>query len=359
MKNSLLMRRATELQNEYRDLLQALMPILKSDAPWPALDSIIIFWKRNSRVVEMLFRYYYSWNDSYVYTGVCYLDYHNNNQYPFLLLGKNHILDDPLVAYADIVFKNKNEVWTKTFLSQIIIASENNLEILNNCKGRIMILPLRLLSQSFSDVVYSVGESLFFSLFNDITDLDGLYRLETIEEIESHLIPNANAIICFSEHDSPSVSLKDRFEEAALAYSDTFYSECAGEEFYFLVYSSLLQAVDIVLSCLEYECTPFLINFKVLFYCSTVIDNITEYEQIKDIIKMKMHLAYAVMRHANKEKLHASGYDVFLEKSENFENLLNLAMKRKGISQKSIQTSEYKTAVLAVKESLEDLYKIL
>ena len=93
------------IQKEYKELLISLLPKLKSGFAAEALDEINIFWLKNINIVRLYLEAVVPYNDSYVFTASTFLDYEDNEHLPFLLLGENHILDDPLSRYSELCGK--------------------------------------------------------------------------------------------------------------------------------------------------------------------------------------------------------------------------------------------------------------
>lgn len=62
---------------------------IKYEFSMAILDEIVLFWKRNIGIVQLyLYNDFYN-NDGYVFTAATFMDYEDDEQYPFLLLGKN------------------------------------------------------------------------------------------------------------------------------------------------------------------------------------------------------------------------------------------------------------------------------
>ena len=96
------MEKMNQIQIEYKILLQKLLPKLKSEFSVQALDEINLFWYRHMDIVRLYLASEFAGAESYVFTAATYLDYDDNEHLPFLLLGKQHVLDDPLSKYSAI-----------------------------------------------------------------------------------------------------------------------------------------------------------------------------------------------------------------------------------------------------------------
>ena len=103
MSHNLLLNKIYIIQYEYRKTLEYLAPKLKSDYDYTALDEIALFWNRYIEAVQLYLKYWFAGKDSYTFTSSAFLDFERSDHIPFLLLGKNHIVDDPLRKYVDIL----------------------------------------------------------------------------------------------------------------------------------------------------------------------------------------------------------------------------------------------------------------
>ena len=136
-----------QIQIEYKALLQKLLPKLKTEFSVQALDEINLFWYRHIDIVHLYLVSEFANDDSYVFTAATYLDYEDNEHIPFLLLGKQHVLDDPLSKYSSIC-KNLTDTKSSNILyDQIKKTAEDNIKIIDNCQGSIFVVPLRLFNQ--------------------------------------------------------------------------------------------------------------------------------------------------------------------------------------------------------------------
>ena len=98
----LLETKINSIQEEYKNLLITLLPRLKSSMSKEALDDINLFWIKHMDAVELYLQAIFAGEESYVFTASTYMDYDDQEYVPFLLLGKKHILDDPLGKYSEI-----------------------------------------------------------------------------------------------------------------------------------------------------------------------------------------------------------------------------------------------------------------
>lgn len=305
MKSNLLMEKMHLIQIEYKTLLQKLLPKLKSKFSVTALDEINLFWYRYIDIVRLYLVSEFSGNESYVFTAATYLDYDDHEHFPFLLLGEKHVLDDPLSKYSAICKDIQDPKAADLLYEQVGKTAEDNIKIIENCEGEIFVLPLRMFNQFLtSESFFDLGERTFSSLFNDISNLKDFFaKCKTIDDVLTHGRSDMANLILFSQNDDQTKDLKSRFSDALkenahmldLCQSDAF-------NFFVMVYGCIQQAVDVIISCLEYSCIPF-IRFPVaLHYISLLTENIKEEEHVR-ILRYKMSIAFVLHKLVDKEQL--------------------------------------------------------
>ena len=355
MKKNLLLLKIQELQKEYHDLLLSDLSGLESSSPYSALDEICLFWNRNIKLVQLFLKHYIS-NSDYVFTAGTFLDYQDNEHYPFILLGNNHLIDDPLCAYAELFPKIEGDNIAEELLRQIVLSAKDNIRIIENCENKILILPLRILNQRpREESMYELGEAAFLSLFEDVNSINDVVGYKTIDEVLKHLKTGADQMIIFSENDNLDLPFVQRFELAMKSHPFIECKNSDGYNFVFMIYSFIQQSIDVVVSCVEYGCTPYL-RYPVAFhYANLLLENIAP-ELNLDEMKFKMYLAHLVYVHCDKEKLNYSGFHCFLQNKKSFEaNLLN-KLNCEGINEKNINMPLMSQTV---KRCLEEYYDTL
>ena len=91
MKSNLLLNKIHLIQTEYKELLTALLPKLKSSHAPEALDEINLFWLRHIEEVQLYLKAWFPGENSYVFTAATYMDYSDKEHLPFLLMGDKHL----------------------------------------------------------------------------------------------------------------------------------------------------------------------------------------------------------------------------------------------------------------------------
>ena len=132
MKSNLLLDKIHLIQTEYKELLSALLPKLKSSHSPEALDEINLFWLRHIEEIQLYLKAWFSGENSYVFTAATFMDFEDNEHLPFLLMGDKHILDDPLSKYSEIRSKMPDGKDAEFLHKQISVTAEDNLKLLDN-----------------------------------------------------------------------------------------------------------------------------------------------------------------------------------------------------------------------------------
>lgn len=298
MKANTLMNRIFQLQDDYRDLLTLLLPRIKETHTSAALDEIRLFWFRHSNEIQLYLRMWLPSENSYIFTAATYLDFGNNEHLPFLLLGNNLIFDDPLGRYIQTQNSLPNKQDEDFLFEQIVTTIEDNLNLLVNVKSNVLILPVRMFNQ-IGDVdpyLYKSGEHAFVSLFNNVDSIDDFFsKCTSFDDIMRYVRDDIKDNIIFSQHDDLSLPIEDRFRCALVdspyivnkEYSDSY-------NFFMIVGGPIFQAVDIVFTCIEYECYPY-IRYPVTFHYAMLLSkSLADKEHRISSLRFQMAICYLV-----------------------------------------------------------------
>ena len=83
MNNNYLFRKIHEVQLEYKELLQGLESVVRSNDFQYVIDEIGLFWYRKRNFVNLFLQYIPDGSNSYFVAGGSYLDIDHNEHYPF------------------------------------------------------------------------------------------------------------------------------------------------------------------------------------------------------------------------------------------------------------------------------------
>lgn len=360
MKSNLLLNKIYLIQTEYRELLANLLPKLKSRHAPEALDEINLFWFRHIETVQLYLRTWFPGENSYVFTAATFMDFEDNEHLPFLLMGDKHILDDPLSKYSEIRSKILEGKDAEFLYKQIGVTAEDNLKLLKNVCNKILILPLRLLNQSNDyNSLYKVGEQAFISFFNGIDSLNDYFeKCNSISDIMRFARDDIGRLVMFSEGDDTTRPFEERFR---IALAGTQYMVDANMpdsyNFFMLVFGCIQQAIDVIVSCVEYGCIPYIRYPVSLHYISLLSESMLDIEHMSTL-RFKMGVAFVVYQICDKSRLAGVCLEKFLKKNQtyNFGDKLFCSLAAHGINEGNFM--EHTITQLVIDE-LEVFYNIL
>lgn len=360
MKSNLLLNKIHLIQIEYKELLAALLPKLKSSHSPEALDEINLFWLRHIKEIQLYLKAWFPGENSYVFTAATFMDFEDNEHLPFLLMGDKHILDDPLSKYSEIRSKMPDGKDAKFLYEQIGVTAEDNLKLLENIHSEIIILPLRLLNQSNNyNSLYKIGEQAFVSLFNGIENLSDYFdKCNSIDDIMQFAREDIGRFVMFSEDDNAMLPFEERFK---VALTGTQYmvdpAKSDSYNFFMLVFGCIQQAIDVIVSCVEYGCIPYIRYPVSLHYISLLSESMLEIEHIVKL-RFKMSVAFVVYQLCDKGRLASIHLDEFLKKNQtyNFNKQLFRTLAEHNVNENNF--CEHTIAQLVIDE-LEAFYHVL
>lgn len=308
------------IQKEYKELLISLLPKLKSGFAAEALDEINIFWLRNMNIVRLYLEVMAPYSNSYVFTAATFLDYEDNEHLPFLLIGENHILDDPLSRYSELCGKLPEGRDADYLYNQVKTTAEDNIKILDNLQSNLFIIPLRLLAQSKADdIVFQESERLFLGLFNGIDSIDDYFiKCDSIDNIIKYARDDTEKIVMFSETDNKELPFKERFHNS-IADAEFMIDPAKSDayNFFSMVFGNILQAISILACCMEYGCIPY-IRYPVSFHYLNIISNSVLEGSEVNILQFKMSVAFILHKLCDKSQLSSIGTSEFLIKKQSY-----------------------------------------
>lgn len=294
------------IQDEYKNLLITLLPQLQSSYAPQALDEINLFWNRKMNIIRLFLEYIVPNADSFVFTGISYLDYDKHEHIPFLMIGEQHILDDPLGRYSELC-RMIPEGRDADYLYELIgRTAEDNIKVLENLCSHILIIPLRLLAQSKADdVFFQKSEELFLSLFIGIDSIEDYYKkCNSIDDIAKYICKDLSSMLWFSENDNPSLSFKERFMQA-VENADFVIdsSQSDAYNFFYMIFGYINQALSILACCKEYYCFPYIRNRITFHYLNMIVSSITINDLQINTILFKASITLALHKICNLDLL--------------------------------------------------------
>lgn len=344
-------------QYEYKDLLSNLFPILKEEVSFSALDEISLFWKKRINEVKLFLKSEACFSDTYVYTGDVKFDSTSKNQYSFWTMGKLHLYDDPLCSYAEICKKLPDKLIPKQLSKTILFSVEKTIHLIEEHSENVFVLPFRITSQEPSNtIILDAGKSAFLSLFNDINSIEEYIEVcSSIDDIVEHSVSDIENIVLFYDYEDRKVDFKKRFEYAKHKYSKIIKEENSDAiVFATIILSSLQQAADIFISCVEYNCVPYLQYPTTFTYFNIIATNFIDDPNIKNIL-FKATIAHLISQYADVEKISHLGFEKLLKTIEKTNFSEELFSKLNPVNTADAMWSIKEISVL-VKDALSNLY---
>ena len=194
----IVLEQLSDVQSKYKALLINLRDSFEKSSSSVVFDEINIFWFKNKKLINLLFKSYFKPYTTYLFSAAGYLDINNNEHYPFLSIGENHILDDPICKFMTLPQDMGNTPFSDKLNQHMFDAICDNINVLERCYNIIHILPCSLFHKGDSDSMVKGAESAFLSMFQSEMSLkDYFKRVNTIDDIRAALRPGAENTIFF------------------------------------------------------------------------------------------------------------------------------------------------------------------
>lgn len=305
MGKNFLINKVNNIQNEYLEMLLKIKDEIDTKDYIYIIDEINIFWYSHREAVTLYLSNITPQDKAYIFTGATFLDVDDFEHYPFVMMGDIHIVDDPLCKYSRIVPECKSQGFSETLRNQIICSVEDNIKILSKYSFAILILPLHLLYDNDMKLISKVANDAFLSMFSmENINIDIYFQnFSSIQDISSVLKPGIERYIVFDEREDLKKSLTERFKNY-IDKTNVPLSEGKNDAFKFwmLVYSFIMQALDIILCCSNFNLIPYL-RYGVTFQYVTLLgENFSEVKGSRDML-FKCKIAHILYMIFDKEKI--------------------------------------------------------
>lgn len=352
MEKNLLLNKIKEIQTEYKELLTNIIDDLEGLYRSAALDEIVLFWTKNKPVVNMFLKHYFSNKDAFIMTAVTYLDIAADEQYPFFLAGSYHILDDPLGKYCEICSSLEGE-YEIPLGAEILKCARDDLRVLNEYP-QIIVIPMRLFKEKEKqEVLKEASEQLFLSLLSEISSIEEYFdKIKSVDDIAKSIKGFEDSILLNDDDDS-SLPFSERFERTRFLMKGWFPDDVTDAQlFLYVVTSYLSQAIDIILSCAEFNVIPYIrYNLALHYYlmCAEVFERESDID-CKTKLVCVGNLLYKI---ADSDKLKNKGDQKFFEIIEKN----NFWLKLKNETQKvTVESGTVKKMASIIENCLNCLY---
>lgn len=272
------------IQEEYKQLLEALSDEKDKDEFVYVIDEISLFWYSKRNIVELIMENISGNFDAYLFIGATYLDIEGGEHYPFISLGKVHIVDDPLAKYAEAIKMDINDNFYKMMKKQIVLAFDDDLRILQECFGKIFLLPVALINRLEDGLVEDSSEKVLLSMFKEQLSIKEIFAIKTLSELTSVLKEGIQEHIVFLEGENRKEEIISRFETYLNEMNNPFGDMQDSHKFLYSILGFISQSLQILFCVAQYKMIPY-IRYGVTFnYLSVIGENFLDVPRMQEVI---------------------------------------------------------------------------
>ena len=296
--NDIVLTELQSIQSEYLDLLKRIKP--RIDTAWVSvIDEVNMFWLQKKKFIVFAMENYFTPYNTFLFTGATYLDYDENEHFPFAVCNGICIVDDNVCTYANIIGKVLDENFNRTIKQQLLYAIDDNIKVLENCSDYIYILPIRYFDDDEDDTIAKGAEGVFLNLFKEkfASIKDYFANIKSMDDLKKSLKPGIEKSLMFFKDDDRGLALSDRIDNYIEDSNDSidFNGKSIGIIFFSAVYSPIAQALHIMMLCAKYRVIPYL-RYNVAFhnFCH-LIGNFPD-STMRKIIEDKTYACYLIYK---------------------------------------------------------------
>jgi len=303
-KTDLLGTESERLQEQYGEVLRkGFAGAAKGD--WEAvIDEIKTFWYTNRRLVDCILGHMCRPTEAYAFTAATYMNVADKDHYPFVALGACHFLDDPICRLSQMMGEGAKDQFRDQARELVVKAIGYNIEIIEKYSSAILILPIRYLAQTDTELIQRLGTQAFLSMFSRDMDMEQYYsKVKTTGDIEKELKPGMEKNFIFSEDDDTSLSLQKRLDEYRAGIVLPFERDVSdGTVFWFALYGYLTQALEIMMTCLQYRVVPYIRYSVAARYLLMLSRNLADDADVRFMV-FRAAVAHILHRSFDKTKI--------------------------------------------------------
>lgn len=266
-------KRVLEVETEYLTLLQSIEKTYTDQNVFSVLDSIRLFWFKNRKLVS-LFLQTLKAKEAFSYSGATHLDVNDKEYYGFLAVGKIHIMDDQLYKYADILLQGRDFPGVELIKKQIKITLEDNIKVLQDLNGIVLLLPVRLFYENL-EIIHKTAETCFLNFFNNKYSSIHSYleKCRTIEDIKENINGEIFKSIFIWDNDDINISFTERLK---LIPDSLYHTENIAVNFFLSIQGFLISALEMLETMHDYGIIPIVRNKATLSYLYLLEPNLNK-----------------------------------------------------------------------------------
>ncbi len=179
---------------------------------------------------------------------------------------------------------------SKAISDKIYICAKDNIDIIEKCDNKILVLPLRFArDMNEENTFFEVGEMVFLALFPSIPDMETYYKnCIQFSDLLNYIDGNVARRYILFEGDTAEQQLEDRLKKAinsSRQLLDEHKEMDAGVLFFLAIYGYIQQALDIIMILLEYGCIPLIRTTLSFQYVISLLPNFEKTEKYNERFK--------------------------------------------------------------------------
>lgn len=338
MKKNILNDEIANIQVEYARILQS-FDANKIDNFNNAIDEINLFWYSNRITVDLYLKNISQSYDCYAHTAGGMLDTTDYEHYPFILLGKKHIIDDPLSRFSLNISNLPDIQYKKRIISAINNAVSDNIDILKHYNKAITILPITTIYEKDFRSIGEISEKTFIDMFKDstmaIADYDNNFL--SIDDVQAGLLDHIPDQILFSDDCSPNENFRLRFKRFVESVHNPF-GKGAPDAVVFktALIGFIIQAITVISIYREFKIVPYVRNFMSSYYINLFAPNFYSDEIIQNIL-IRSRIAFIAYNNFNFELAKSINFFEYTEKVKQFNVVEDIIIELKGLAGSPLQ----------------------
>lgn len=279
-----------DIQQEYLNLLKSKKEIVFSDdlsliEISKIVEEVDIFWRKNRD--KFLFDLdYFDDKETLFLAGSMYLDFEDNKHYYFKTFGQEHIVNEPMLKFRNILNDTMQE--SHNIISIFKRSFKNTLNLLEEYRTYFYILPLDYIITVYNEELLELELSIFYQLLSSLLDYEEISshdsfieKFNSLEEIENILTAKNISLFEYDKTDK-YLSLKEKLDK----YQNRipFMYDNYLEKFLFLLFNYWNQTIHIFITFLELDFIPY-INFKEAFFnFEALFLSLYQYDNAEEIL---------------------------------------------------------------------------
>ncbi|MFS1000423.1 hypothetical protein [Enterococcus casseliflavus] len=252
------MEELIKIQNEYIYLLELGLTEWGDEYFVEFIEEINLFWKRNENVLNKIYEYEFPYLETVFLTAVTKVDLEYLQHYSMKISGEICLIDDPLISYLNLLYKDLSPKMSKKFSDVIQDNIRDSIELYKTASNDFFILPLRTIIPI--EAVTKATKQFFISLFEGISSIEDYFeKINTFEDIELYLKESVKDWILFGWKDEKGVnSLKERFMDFVNMEYMGDKEASISEIFYFSQTGYLAQGMNILFTMTKTNFVPYI-----------------------------------------------------------------------------------------------------